>query len=78
MPPPLPQRFFTLAQFVFLEKTAVGHGGGDGRGHLFVGEQGPFPDWATYIDANGYLPAQHWPRVYNVIADNSRNDVKVV
>jgi hypothetical protein len=34
-------------------------------------------DWLTHLDANGHLPPQYWPRVYNVIANESRNAMRV-
>ena len=34
-------------------------------------------DWVTHLDANGHLPPQYWPRVYNVIANESRNAMRV-
>ena len=50
----------------------------EGGRFLWAYAQTALPEnWQTLVDANGYLPAQAWPRVYSVIATESRNDVKV-
>ncbi len=50
----------------------------NGGRYLWAHAQTAMPNLAAQLDANGYLPAQHWPRVYSAIADKPRNDVRVV
>jgi hypothetical protein len=50
----------------------------DGGRFLWACAQTAVPtDWLIHVDAYGYLPAQHWPRVYDVIVGESRNGVRV-
>lgn len=50
----------------------------DGGRFLWAHAQTALPtDWLTHLDANGHLPAEHWPRVYNVIAGQARKDARV-
>ncbi len=50
----------------------------DGGRFLWARAQTAFPaEWRTNLDANGYLPPQHWARIYNVLAEGSREELRV-
>ena len=50
----------------------------NGGSFLWARAQTALPtDWRKHVDASGRLPAQHWPRVYNVIDEEPRKDVRL-
>ena len=44
----------------------------NGGRYLWAVTQTALPaDWQTLVDAKGYLPAQHWPRVYSAATEGA-------